>query len=137
MKLVHVFVILGLAAIGLALWIPSRPSPDTQGKFHVSEAATLLGELARAVEAFYQQHGRLPVVSELKLNPTSGEFVEGLTGNNPYFAHLRIERVYPAVAGKTLGWFFDPATGQWDECSFGTVEVRFKPLRCRETSRRE
>ncbi len=133
MRLFHVFVTVSLVAIVLAIWLPAREaSLHSEGKVHVSEAVALLAELARAVEDYYQQYGRVPGVGDLRLKRTSGKFVEGLIGGNPYFAILRKNSVYPAVAGKTLGWSFNPATGQWDVCSLGTVELRFKPLRCRE-----
>ena len=127
------FVAVALVGIGLAVWIPSRPSPDAQGKFHVSEAASALYILSRSVEDFYAQNGRVPDVRDLAISPVSGESVEKLTGSNPYYAILKTTGVYAPVAGKTLGWTFDPVAGQWDMCTLGTIDIRFKSENCRKS----
>ena len=131
-KPLHVFALLFIAAVFLAVWIPSQPSPDTSGKFHVSEAVTILYRIKREAEPFYEETGRMPDISELKNVGGYGEFVATVEGSNPYFVTLKTTDVYEHVAGKSIGWRFDPEHKTWDQCSLGTVPIRFKPLRCRE-----
>ena len=130
-KPLHVIAVVVIAGIILAVWLPGQPSPDNLGKHNVSEANSLLNALKREVEIFYANNRRIPDVDEIDIKQRSGKFVEKITGSNPYYATLKKSDVYPPVAGKTLGWSFDPKTGEWDECSLGTVDLRFKSLRCR------
>ena len=131
-KPLHIFAVVVIIGVGLAVWIPAQPSPDTQGKYHVSEAVTILAKIGRRAEDYYEENGRMPDVTELTDVEVSGEFVADVRGSNPYFATMKSSGVYGPVAGKTIGWVFDTRSLTWDKCTQGTVSIRFKPVGCRK-----
>ena len=135
MKTTYVLSIAALVAIVMAIWIPSRTSPENIGKYQLQEATKLLGQLPQLVEKFYQERGHPPDVNELPTLITSGQFVAKLAGNNPYVITMKMESVYPEIAGKTLIWKFDPSENIWDECSMGSVDLRYKSLKCRRSTK--
>ncbi len=115
----------------MAIWIPSRPSPDNIGKYQVQEAVFLLERLSIAVEEFREKNGRVPDVQELGLPDTSGKYVATLSGSNPYLAIMKKDGVYAEIAGKSLGWQYDLDNELWLKCNVGTIDMRFKSLECR------
>ncbi len=131
-KPVHVLALLAIGALVVAVLMPARSSPDHAGRAQVAEATFLLTELRGKVEAFHAKHGRVPGVDELDMPEDAGKYVGHLSGDNPYYATMKKSGVHPPVAGRTLGWSFDPASGWWDTCTLGTVELRFKSLDCRD-----
>lgn len=131
-KLIHVFALLFIVAVFFAIWIPSQPSPDTMGKFHLSKAVAVLEKIKREAEPFYEKNGRMPDVRELKTVGDPGEFIATVRGSNPYYVTLKTTGVYEHVAGKSIGWQYDPGNKTWDRCNLGTVPDRFKPIGCRK-----
>lgn len=131
-KPLHVFSLLVIAALLVVIWIQSRPSADNLGKAQVAEAVAILEKIKRKAEPFYEKTGRMPDVGELENVGGRSEFISTVEGANPYFVTLKTIGVYEHVMGKTIGWRFDPEDKKWDQCSLGTVPVRFKPLRCRD-----
>jgi len=130
-----IFIVVFIAIVDIIHVI--YPS-DSRGKRNVSEAVLLLGFLKQNVEDFYEENQRVPDIAELEdMKGSSGRFVEKLTGNNPYYATLKTIGVYPQVSGKTLGWSFDTKTGQWDYCTHGTIDIRFKHHTCRKIHQSE
>ena len=132
MKSTHVISIIVLIGIILAVWLPSGPSPDNIGKFQLQEATSLLEKLSVEVEMFQEEYNHTPNVDELVGLETSGEYVASLSGSNPYFANIKSEAVYEGIAGKSLGWKYEPASGIWEKCSAGTVPLRFRSYECRK-----
>jgi len=132
MKIIRVISIVVVIGIILAVWIPSRPSPDNIGKHQIHEATSLLKKLSVEVEMFHEEYNHTPNVNELVGLETSGEYVASLSGSNPYFANIKSEAVYEGIAGKSLGWKYDPASGIWEKCSTGTVPLRFRSYECRK-----
>jgi|LWDU01.1.fsa_nt_gi hypothetical protein len=131
MKKIHVISIVTLIGIVLAVWIPSLPSKDNIGKFQIQEATSLLKKLSVEVEMFHEEYNHTPNVNELVGLETSGEYVASLSGSNPYFANIKSEAVYEGIAGKSLGWKYDPESGIWEKCSAGSVPLHFRSIECR------
>lgn len=123
-----------VAAIAMAIAIRSY-EPDNLGKSQVQEGTALLKQLPELVEPFYKEHGRAPNIIELPTLKTSGASVATLTGSNPYLVTMKSQGLYADVAGKTLGWKYDPVKNAWDECSIGTLDMKFKSLKCRSESK--